>query len=864
MNGRLSEVLLCAAAALGVGLAAPAGAQVAPAAGGAPQPATLADEDLSEIVVTARRVEERAQDVPISMTVFNQEQLENRNVVNSADLALYTPSLSANTNFGTENSSFAIRGFVQDAGTAPSVGTYFADVVAPRGPTQGTQAGDGAGPGSFFDLQNVQILNGPQGTLFGRNTTGGAVLFVPQKPTSKFEGFGEISYGNFDMIRAQGALNLPFGDAVRFRLAVDHESRDGYLNNISGIGPSDYDNVNYTAVRASLVVDVTSNVENYTIASYSNSSTNGSVQKLIGCNPTGYPAVNFAALANFIGIFSCSQLAAEATRGASFYDVEAAVPNPESIIDQWQVINTTTWSANDAFTVKNIASYAQFTDKQRSPLFGTNWQLSELPTGYQGIFGIHGIPAVFTGVFPIPGGDSADQSTYTEEMRLQGSTADQKLTYQGGVYLEWSDPLALSGNQSSQLAACADPANLSSCSDPIGSLFSLSGTPTHVGAVNYTAGETTYRDQGVYTQSSYSLTDQWKITGGARYTWDSVSNQATRISYSFPVTAPFTAAATASCTDPSTAPSCAESLHEHSSKPTWLIDLDYKPTEDMLAYAKYARGYRAGGVFSNGPIDHRSFDPEKVDNFELGLKTAFHGAVHGTFNVDAFYNDFSNQQLQFGFDARINPLTGLPAPVSPTTAIVNAGKSRIYGTEVETSITPFPSMPSLQGLSFNASYTYLNATIREIAPVSTTDPNYQVQVSAITPGSPLVLSPKNKYTATGNYTLPLNQDVGHITFGVTFTHTDHQLTSYAYQSPAIVALFGKDFGILPSTDLINLNLSWDSIAGTPLDLALFATNVAQKHYYQFVPGLASSGSEYAVLGEPRFYGARLRYRFGNN
>src|ERR1700761_2574590 len=184
--------------ALGFGLAAPAFSQTTPAAGaGAEAPAPGAG-DLSEIIVTARRVEERLQDVPISISVFTQEQLANRNVVNAEDLAAYTPSLAANNNFGQENSSFAIRGFVQDAGTPPSVAVYFADVVALRGPTQGTQAGDGAGPGSFFDLQNVQVLKGPQGTLFGRNTTGGAVLFVPQKPTSRLEGYIEAEGGNFD------------------------------------------------------------------------------------------------------------------------------------------------------------------------------------------------------------------------------------------------------------------------------------------------------------------------------------------------------------------------------------------------------------------------------------------------------------------------------------------------------------------------------------------------------------------------------------------------------------------------------------------------------------------------------------------
>src|ERR1700719_2048988 len=98
------------------------------------------ESGLSEIIVTARRVEERLQDVPISITVFNQQQLSQQNVINSSDLAAFTPSLSTNNNFGAQNSSFAIRGFVQDNGTAPSVGTYFGDVVAPRGASNGIPA----------------------------------------------------------------------------------------------------------------------------------------------------------------------------------------------------------------------------------------------------------------------------------------------------------------------------------------------------------------------------------------------------------------------------------------------------------------------------------------------------------------------------------------------------------------------------------------------------------------------------------------------------------------------------------------------------------------------------------------------------
>src|SRR5262249_33091653 len=136
-----------------------------------------------------------------------------------------------------------------------------------------------------FDLQNVQVLKGPQGTLFGRNTTGGAVLLVPQKPTSEFGGYAEGSFGNFGMKRGQGVVNFPVNDNLRIRLGVDHHSRDGDLINTTGVGPRDFADINYTAVRASIVADLTPDLENYTIASYTNSDRNGDVQKTIAAVP---------------------------------------------------------------------------------------------------------------------------------------------------------------------------------------------------------------------------------------------------------------------------------------------------------------------------------------------------------------------------------------------------------------------------------------------------------------------------------------------------------------------------------------------------------------------------------------------------
>lgn len=422
---RLKSSLLFGVAITSAAMATPALAQTADA-----------DGDVGDIVVTARRVEERLQDVPISISVMNQQQLANRNVVDAADLARYTPSLSANTNFGADNITFALRGFVQDIGSAPSVGTYFADVVSPRGGFLGFPVGDGAGPGSFFDLQNVQVLKGPQGTLQGRNTTGGAVLLVPTKPTHQFEGYLEGGIGNYGMRDIQGMINIPLGDAFRMRLGVDHMTRDGYLRNTATdalgthVGPDAYNNVDYTAVRASFVADLASDLENYTIASYLDSKNNGNLQKIAAVGVDGTTGIPFA-----LGGFAAIQLLSQKADSNDFYDVRSSFTNAYVRTKQWQIINTTTWTANERLTLKNIISYAQLTQYQSSPQFGTAFDASLIDPS------LNGANLYLAGVTSLPGMPSSDQSTFTEEFQLQGHNG--ALTWQAGVYYEQSAPLGL-------------------------------------------------------------------------------------------------------------------------------------------------------------------------------------------------------------------------------------------------------------------------------------------------------------------------------------------------------------------------------------------------------------------------------------
>ena len=783
------------------------------------------DANGGDIVVTARRVSERLQDVPISMTVFSQEQLSQRNIVSGADLATYTPSLTVDNKYGAENVTFTVRGFSQEQRTTASVAVYFADVVTPRGGGS-VPTGDGAGPGNFFDLQNVQVLKGPQGTLFGRNTTGGAVLLVPQRPKMEWGGYVEGSYGSHDMKRLQAVINAPLGDSAALRIGVDRMKRDGYLRNLSSVGPSRFADIDYVAARASLLVGLSPELENYTIASYAFSENNGPLPKVTHCLPGAIPG----------GPLTCDQLAREA--GAGRYAVTNDYADPTRKMEQWQVINTTTWQASDTLTIKNIASYAQLTNIIRGNGFGPNWLIPSTflgrPTGP-----LAGTPVSFVTLFETAGLATSDQSTFSEELQFQGRTRDGRFTWQAGAYLEISKPLGLYGNQNPVLLNCSDPVRFQ-CTDVLGRLLGMEGL---LGSQTRQVSQTSYRNAAAYGQATYKLTETLSLTAGLRYTWDRARSSSSQVVYRYPAAntrvgycnSPLVRNPRLPITSPE---QCLENFRASSSAPTWLIDLEYKPTPDTLLYAKYSRGYRQGSTNPSAAAGYNIFGPEKVDTYELGAKQTFNGSVRGYLNVAAFYNDFSDQQLSVA-------LSCSTSCVAPNTGIVNVGKSRIYGAEVEMRLVPFA------GLSLDGSYAYLNSRLQSLAPVALVPGSpYDVVEYSAGIGSDLPLTPRHKGTVTATYTLPLPPSVGNVSLGATYTYTDRIRISGA-----------SSRGILPAYSLLNLNLEWRSVGGSPIDFSAFATNVTNKGYYTSVQDIASGGFTSYFLGEPRMYGARVRYAF---
>ncbi|MCT2400198.1 TonB-dependent receptor [Novosphingobium mangrovi (ex Huang et al. 2023)] len=850
--------ILLAATALGGFAAAPAMGQ------------SVAQGSANDIIVTAQRIEQRLQDVPISVTVFNQDQIDNNAVSNIKDLAQYTPGLQVNNRYGADSTNFSIRGFTQEQRTTATVGVYFADVVAPRG-SGASFGGDGAGPGALFDLQNVQVLKGPQGTLFGRNSTGGAVLLVPKKPTDVLEGYVEGTAGDYDLLGVQAVLNIPLADTFKVRLGGEHKERDGYLRNIGNLGDGRYGskgmgNLDYWTFRASVVADLTPDLENYTVATYTKSKSNGTIPKILdayaGVLSSGIP----------FGDMADAQYQREAAYGP--WTVSNRLPDSQSTIEQWQIINKLTWQASDNITVKNILSYGEFRGKTNLDLFGTYFLRPDVPYGTE-TSGSQVTGFAFTHINPYTRLTNA-QSTFVGELQVQGVSDSGRLNWQVGAYSEISDPLGKSGVQTATFSACND-IDAYDCSFQILPDYIAPGVNGYFsfGSINGQLSKTKFEDYAVYGQASYDITDQLKFTAGLRYTWDKqttdVQQLRPRLAQGIyfcgsPIGVSNTSGTTVTATTPFPISTIYNGCHDIQSKkskaPTWLVGLDYKPMEDLLIYAKWTRGYRQGGLSIFSPDTTQPYDKEKVDTYELGLKASWRGVVPGSFNISGFYNDFTNQQLLLGVQDLLPNYDedGNLLPVAPPSAsIVNSGSSTLQGFEAELNLRPF------DGMRLGVAYGYLKTKIKElVAPTFAPGSPYDT-VTLPNVGDPIPNAQPHKLTVSAAYTLPLPESVGDITLGGTWIYTG-KFRSVADGCPTATTpgcpFANPGAGMVPSSNVLNLNLNWNNVGGMPVDAALFVTNVTKEVVILNINENTARGFRSGLLGEPRMWGVRLKYRFG--
>jgi iron complex outermembrane recepter protein len=294
---------------------------------------------------------------------------------------------------------------------------------------------------------------------------------------------------------------------------------------------------------------------------------------------------------------------------------------------------------------------------------------------------------------------------------------------------------------------------------------------------------------------------------------------------------------------------CLENFTQKSSAPTWMIGIDFKPIDELLIYAKWSRGYRQGGTSPLGGEGYQTYEPEKVDTYEAGIKANWRGAVPGSFNLAGFYNDFRDQQIQLGLQStQTNP------PLNPTISIFNAGRSRIYGLEAELNISP------VDGLQLSAAYSYTSSKITEYSQPTATVP-YDI-INPVQVGLRLPFTIPHKFTASAFYTLPLPASLGKVTIGGTYVRQSETFT------------IASTNGALPGWDLANASITWEGVAGTPVDISAFVTNIWNEKYFTHVNDQANCGLNNNCaastnrgftsynLGEPRMFGVRVKYHFG--
>lgn len=435
------------------------------AAASAPAPSADAGEGLADIVVTAQRREEKLQTVPISITVVSQKTIEANNIQSIGELQYLLPSVSALSVYSRDGVNLGIRGQqAGDVSATQAVVTYLNEVPIPT-----TIAGNVAGgPGMLFDLENVQVLKGPQGTLFGRNSTGGAVLFQSARPKDEFGGNLQIGLGNYNNREVNGVLNVPLaGGTLINRLAFSAQDRDGFTHVLAtpkhpnGV---DADDRQYWSIRNSLKFRPSESFQNDLIVSYTEYKSNGSPTLLTGINPAGALPSRFPSLLTY-----AAQQQALGPRVALAESVPLV-----SNGDTFAVQNITRADLTDGVQMRNIIGYAKASTALTQEYDGTPLALLDN----------------IAKPFPL----RARQ--FTEELQFQGTAFDNKLDWiVGGFYLE-------SRTRWLQTSAFFFNPDVGSYSDA------------------------EQESKAAFGQFTYALVPQLKFRAGGRKTWDEQNRKA--------------------------------------------------------------------------------------------------------------------------------------------------------------------------------------------------------------------------------------------------------------------------------------------------------------------------------------------------
>ncbi len=809
---------------------------------------------LGDIIVTARRQSENLQRVPVTVTALSGDQLQRQNVVAPSDLQFAAPSVTVQAELGRLGGSYTVRGV--NAGTV----TYFAE--APGGPT--------AIGMPFFDEASVQILNGPQGTLFGRTAAAGAVLITPKRPDlSKTGGSIDIDVGNYGRLMGTGVLNVPIiQDELAIRVVYHHEHVDGFTKQfapsqiISGLpGQIDtsknLDEVNNDSIRVSAEWH-RGDFKNYAVFSYLNVNQTGPGQILSYANPNLANLNRNAAF--FAGQAYCTstadptgcgnQRAAAMAQLKSLIQTELARSQGGGSVRETPALQGMgTFDRARHKSVIDIAEY-DFGDLGFTTLHAKNvfsyqqdWGVSSYALDGVGGTALAVVSSTGRPLVQTPHNQQYGNAivsdlgkpvrTITEEFQLQGKAAGM-IDWTGGFYYQqFKQPTDLTGEYSFARSYSG--------------LFAVGQR----WAANYPlVNGSTITEKAGYGQVTIDLdkvgVHGLSLTGGYRKTWNTTKTRGF-VAVQDPVTGNVVPGA--ALTVPDTKFTGAN----------YTLGINEQITRDLMVYFTHSKSFVPGGrnttVGCNiAPGCNDVYNPATAKNYELGVKSQFRlGEAALRVNATAYRLDFTDIQQNSRFTSGATNIL----------YTINAANARIQGLEITTDL-------AWRQLNLSLGYSYNDAKFTNwLAP----DPNNQTLPGEgflkDLSGNPFQNAPKNQFRATARYDFIDDADTGTAFLQLNGYYQTRQWHVVAPKRELQVAQF---YGLGDVTDYISqkpygtlgVRVGWDNILGSNFSGAVFVNNLTNTTYSQAGSSRSySTGTTVRLYAPPRMWGLNLRYKFGD-
>lgn len=673
----------------------PAMAQTADDQAAAGEAANAADGD---IVVTAQFRSQRLQDIPLAITAVNGEMLEAKGAATVLDVANSAPNVTMRSAGGANGGAAQV--FIRGVGQSdsqfayePGVGMYVDDVYY------------GTVFGSIFellDLDRVEVLRGPQGTLSGRNSIGGAVKLFSRKPSNSNEGAVDVSYGNYNQLNLKGSLNLVIvPDRIFMRASAISRSSDGYLTRYdygclhpdSGV-PSASDGScvagteggrNYQAGRLALRILPSDSVEVNLIGSVTVDNSEVAAQKLLGITRNGAFPADVDPSIFITGPKERSNYATYInpafTDPAKYDGVEGAGSHPATALDPHfrlrahSLSGAVDWTLADNLSLTSITAYQYYR--------GTNSTDIDLTP-----YAVNTVSGRYT------------YKQFTQELRLNGDLFDKLVEYTLGAYYFWAE--GRFGGTNYNMPGLANE-NIYATDDRIPS-----------------------ESKSLFAHLTVNPTDKLSIIGGIRYTHDTKDYYYGRLNPYDPTLTAYTAAGLVDGVEG----------HYKGSRVDYRVNLQYRWSPDFMTYAQFATGYRAGGVNPRPYVLEQAvpFNPETLQAWEVGFKAdILDRAVR--INGSLFLNDYKDIIFNNQTPTPNSTLNGTPT---------NAGDARFKGVELEVNLRP------LDGLQIDASGSYLGFKLKRIGAEGVT-------ITGITLDSRAPFAPEWKFNAGFQYEIDLGR-----------------------------------------------------------------------------------------------------------